>query len=288
MTDKQPNDNNFGFKRDYLCDINSIGVKGCVNDTMRVLALNVAYDGSGFAGFARQQKQRTVQGELEKALATLLRREVSTVGAGRTDVGVHANNQVVSFMITAQEFEERSLERFRVSINALVSDGLVVRAIAEKPADFSARFSAIKREYRYRIVSGPIPPVFLARYAWWVPCEAPLDTTVMKEAVQYLEGEHDFKTFCVAKSAEGKPTIRRIDQIFIFGAQHLGEESIVIQVIGNAFLHSMVRVIVGSLVEVGLRRRPPEWIEEIRLARDRRAAGQTAPAHGLVLWDVQY
>jgi len=278
MTEKQPKDN------DKLHD----EPHNEPHDEPRVLALTVAYDGAGFAGFARQLGQMTVQGELEHALAILFKREIITVGAGRTDAGVHARNQVVSFELINDELKERSLEKLRTSLNALTSDGLVVKAIAEKPAGFSARFSAMQREYRYRIVSSSVPPVFLARYAWWVPSDQPFDVHLMRQAAQYLQGEHDFKTFCVAKSAEGQTTTRRIDQVFIFGMQHLGEDSIVIQIRGNAFLHSMVRIIVGCLVEVGLRRRPPEWVGEVLAACDRRAAAQTAPAHGLTLWDVSY
>jgi tRNA pseudouridine38-40 synthase len=118
--------------------------------------------------------------------------------------------------------------------------------------------------------------------------DTPLDVTAMKQAASLLIGEHDFASFCVAKSAEGIRTVRELKEIFIFGIQHLGEPCIVIQVRGNAFLHSMVRVIVGSLVEVGKRNRPPEWLGEVLAAQDRRAAGQTAPAQGLTFWRVGY
>jgi len=110
----------------------------------------------------------------------------------------------------------------------------------------------------------------------------------MKEAAPALVGEHDFASFCVAKSAVGKTTVRNVRQVFLFGADHLGEGCVVVQVVGNAFLHSMVRVIVGSLVEVGLRNRDPAWLAQVLEARDRRAAGPTAPAHGLTFWRVQY
>ena len=111
----------------------------------------------------------------------------------------------------------------------------------------------------------------------------------MHAAAQFLIGEHDFKSFCVAKSAEGQTTtMRRIDSLSVFSTEHLGEDCVVIQVLGNAFLHSMVRVIVGSLVEVGAGRRPAEWMLEILAAKDRRAAAQTAPAHGLTFWKVSY
>ena len=110
----------------------------------------------------------------------------------------------------------------------------------------------------------------------------------MKKAAVLFEGEHDFRSFCVAKSADLGPTTRNVSKVLIFGAQHLGEQCIIVQVIGNAFLHSMVRVMVGTLVEVALRKKPPEWISEVLEARDRRAAGQTAPAQGLTLWRVMY
>jgi tRNA pseudouridine38-40 synthase len=252
--------------------------------------LTVAYNGAAFHGFARQEGLPTVQGELESALATLLRREVPTTGAGRTDTGVHAHGQVVSFPIAPDELAPRSLRKLQTSLNALTCNDLVIRDVTEKPAGFSARFSAIEREYRYRLYTREAPPLFLAPFVWWVPRDknTPLDITAMKQAASLLIGEHDFASFCVAKSAEGIRTMRELKEIFIFGIQHLGEPCIVIQVRGNAFLHSMVRVIVGSLVEVGKRNRPPEWLGEVLAARDRRAAGQTAPAQGLTLWQVRY
>jgi len=253
-----------------------------------VLALTLAYNGAGFCGFARQPGQTTVQGELEQALQTYFARPVLTVGAGRTDSGVHALGQVVSFEAEAAELEGRSLHKLAQSLNALTPDGMVVRSAEIRPPGFSARFSAIEREYRYRLVPQDAPPLFLAPYAWWIPGPGHIDITAMRAAAKLLEGERDFKSFCVAKSAEGKTTMRCINKIFIFGGQHLGERNIVIQVKGNAFLHSMVRVLVGTLLEVGSGRRDPQWVAEVLAAKDRRAAGQTAPANGLTFWSVRY
>lgn len=254
----------------------------------KVLALTVSYVGAGFHGFARQPGQVTVQGELERALATLLRREVETVGAGRTDAGVHALGQVVSFDVSPEELEERSLGKLRSSLNALTPDGIVVRKIQGRPAGFSARFSALEREYRYRFVVGEEEPLFLKPYVWWVPTDQPLDVQAMKQAASHLVGEHDFTSFCVAASAVGKNTVRELLSVTIFGNDHLGESCLVLQIRGTAFLHSMVRVIAGSLLDVGLRRHDPEWIREVLEARDRTAAGQTAPAQGLTFWRVRY
>lgn len=248
-----------------------------------VIVLGVAYDGSQFAGFARQPGVRTVQGQLEDALRTVLRRDCETVGAGRTDAGVHARGQVVSFPAAGSEPEAPAMLR---SLNALVGPGLVVTEVRRAPAGFSARHSAVGREYRYRLVPGPVPPLFLAPYAWWV--KGTLDLGAMRAASSVLVGEHDFRSFCVTASAEGQRTVRRVDLVEVAPEVALGEHSVVVRVVGNAFLHSMVRVIVGSLVEVGLGRRPASWLGDALAACDRTAAGPTAPAHGLVLWHVEY
>jgi tRNA pseudouridine38-40 synthase len=254
----------------------------------RILALTISYDGSGFHGFARQAGQTTVQGELERALATLYRRPVDTVGAGRTDAGVHALGQVVSFSVSGRECDERSLDKLRNALNALTPGGLVVRSVDEKAPGFSARFSATEREYRYRFVTKAVEPLFIRPYVWWVPLERPLDVQAMKRGAQLLVGEHDFASFCVAASATGRNTVRELLSLTLFGTDHLGESCHVLQVRGTAFLHSMVRVIAGSLLEVGLNRREPSWLVEVLEAKDRRAAGPTAPAQGLTLWRVRY
>lgn len=245
--------------------------------------LTLSYDGSGFAGFARQPGLSTVQGEVESALRTSLRREVETVGAGRTDAGVHALGQVMSFTSASTDPGRSQLLR---SLNALTPRGIVVTGVRGAEDGFSARHSALAREYRYRIVPGPVPPLFIGPYAWAVP--GALDLNRMRAAAACLIGEHDFRSFCVTASAEGKRTFRRLDHIEIVPENILGEHSITVRVVGNAFLHSMVRTIVGSLVEVGCGRRGPEWMEEALETRDRAAAGPTAPARGLTLWHVSY
>lgn len=246
-------------------------------------ALVVAYDGSGFAGFARQPNARTVQGELESALTTALRRPIELVCAGRTDAGVHALGQVVSYGAAEGDLDARTLLR---SLNALTGEGVVVREVRRARERFSARTNAIGREYRYRIVAGRVPPMFLDRVAWH--CVRELDVEAMREGATHLLGERDFKSFCVTVSAEGKTTMRRVDAVDIGYEEHLGEQCLVVRVLGNAFLHSMVRVMVGTLVEVGTGRRDPAWVKTAREACSRDAAGATAPAHGLTLWRVEY
>ena len=247
------------------------------------IALTVSYNGSGLAGFARQPGLVTVQGEIERALGVILRRDVEIVGAGRTDAGVHALGQVVSFEADGVEPEPTALLR---SLNALTDERVVVTGVRRAAAGFSARHSAVAREYRYRIVPGPVPPLFLAPYAWWVP--AALEIPAMRDAAVHLIGEHDFRSFCVTASAHGQRTVRRIEAIEIVPEVVLGEHSLTVRVVGNAFLHSMVRVIVGSIAEVGSRRHDASWMAEALGARDRASAGPTAPAGGLTLWHVSY
>lgn len=247
------------------------------------LALLVAYGGSPFAGFAAQPGRATVQGRLEAALEIALRRPVKLVVAGRTDAGVHALGQVVSFDAIGREPSPDALKR---SINALVAHGIVVRDVRVARPGFSARFDATGREYRYRISTQRVPPLFTANVSWWLHRD--LDIEAMRRASDLLLGEHDFRSFCLAASAEGKRTYRRLDAIELTEEEHLGERCLTVRVVGNAFLHSMVRVIVGTLVEVGAGRRDEAWVVDALGARDRAAAGPTAPAHGLTLWSVSY
>lgn len=253
---------------------------------MVVLALEVAYNGAPFSGFARQPGQLTVQGSIEEALTLIFRRPVETVCAGRTDSGVHAKGQVVSFEIEEAEYEQRSDYKLLRSLNALTHEDISVRAIERKPQDFSARFSATMREYHYFICTDKAAPLLMKNFCWHIPKE--LDLEAMRQAAAYLIGEHDFKSFCMAVSAEGKSTMRNVFSISVEPQELWGEQLVVITVKGNAFLHSMVRTIVGTLVAVGRGQRKPEWVAEVLEARNRSAAGENAPAQGLVFWRVSY
>lgn len=256
----------------------------CVRE--RTLSCTVAYDGAPFAGFAKQPGQLTVQGELEQALALLFRRPVDVVCAGRTDAGVHARGQVVSFDVDTDELRGRTLYNLRRSLNALTHEGIVVRSVDERPRGFSARFDAQWREYKYYLATGDTPPVFTGHAAWYVGPD--LDIAAMERGAAHLIGEHDFKSFCMAASAVGKPTCRNVSEISIASEEILGEPHRVITVRGNAFLHSMVRTIVGTLVMVGRGQRTSDWVAEVLAARDRQAAGENAPAQGLIFWSVAY
>lgn len=252
---------------------------------MRVAAW-LSYNGAPFSGFARQNDQLTVQGSIEEALELLFRRPIETTCAGRTDAGVHALCQVVSFDLLDDEWFRRKPETLLKSLNALIDDAISIRTVRLMPEDFSARFSAVSREYRYFICTDAPAPLLMEDFSWHLG--KPLDIEKMKEASYYLLGEHDFKSFCMAVSAKGKPTHRYVAQISFKQEQIWNSNFVVMTVIGNAFLHSMVRTMVGTLVLVGLGKRDPEWVREVLHARNRQAAGQNAPAKGLVLWNVNY
>lgn len=250
------------------------------------LALTVSYNGAPFSGFARQPDRLTVQGELEQALALLFRRSVETTCAGRTDAGVHALGQVVSFDVDDVDLRGRSLPSLRRSLNALTHDAITVREVEPKPLGFSARFDAQAREYHYHLCVDGTSPIFMKDFSWFVP--GGLDVLAMEEGSRHLIGEHDFKSFCMAVSAVGKPTHRNVREISFHPETIMGENVLTIKVVGNAFLHSMVRTIVGTLVMVGKGQRDPQWVKEVLQACDRQAAGENAPAQGLVFWRVLY
>ena len=237
--------------------------------------IDLAYDGSGYRGYARQDGQRTVQGELERALATVLGAVPETGVAGRTDAGVHARAQVVSFVHDG-EVDPSALQR---SLNGILGPEISVRSIREFAADFHARHSAKWRRYRYRIGTGAADPLTRG-FTWEV--DRDLDIAAMATgAVEYL-GEHDFSSFC--RSVEGKSNVRRVDESL------LEETDGVIKywITANAFCHQMVRSLVGLLYDVGRGFTPADDVVKVIEAGDRSRVATVAPPHGLTLWDVGY
>ena len=258
--------------------------------TARTLVLKVGYRGAGFSGYAEQEGQRTVAGELRHALQTLLRRPCELVCAGRTDAGVSAMAQYVSLPLLPEELDREPRRLWR-SLAAITPDDISVRGLYLAPEGFSARFDALARAYRYRIVCGNAQPVLLWGSAWWI--NSPLDVDAMERAARPLVGEHDFTSFCKVSSAAqireaGRSLCRCLQHVEVHAVEEMGEDVIAVDVTGNAFLHNMVRIIVGSLVEVGRGNRPASWLADALERRDRRAAGPTAPAQGLVLGGVRY
>ena len=263
-------------------------VPGDIDATGRVRLL-VAYQGAAFHGFAANRDVTTVVGALGVALGRAIRRDVQLVGAGRTDAGVHAWGQVVTFDAPVSTDLSQLVRR----VNAQCAPRVVVRAAEWAPHDFDARFSALWRRYRYTIVNRNAPDPFCAETSWHV--ERPLSLTALRLASDALVGEHDFSSFCRRpKGDPGATLVRRVlDTTWHDMGDHEPADSarhglLQFEITGTAFCHQMVRSIVGTLVEVGAGRRRPSDVLQILRARDRAAAGQVAPPHGLCLWEVGY
>jgi tRNA pseudouridine38-40 synthase len=241
--------------------------------------MTLAYDGTGFRGWARQRDPgiRTVEGILTERLETLVREPVKLSVAGRTDAGVHARGQVASFR-TGSTIAPDRLQR---AINTAFAAEVVVVDARLAPDGFDARFSASGREYAYRIHEADLPDPFTARFVWHRPGR--LTHGPMREGARRLVGEHDFASFC-RRPGEDRSTVRRLRRLSVVRRGDLVE----IRAEADAFLHQMVRSLVGTLVAVGDGRLEAGSIPGILAARDRAAAGLLAPAHGLTLERVSY
>ena len=246
---------------------------------MRV-KLVVAYDGTGFHGWADQPTVRTVEGVLARALERILRHPPENLTcAGRTDAGVHAWGQVVSFDVDREVVDR---QRLQAALNGILAPEIVVREAQLVDSGFDARGSACWRAYRYAIVNRPVPDPFLARYAWWIP--TPLDLRSLRLGADPFVGEHDFATFC-RKGPEGSTTIRRV---FESRWHEVGDGVLQYEIRANAFCWQMVRAIVGTLVDVGTGKKRPGDLMAILRAKERANAGRLAPPEGLCLWQVGY
>ena len=246
-------------------------------DLVRV-RLDLAYDGTGFAGWAFQHDQRTVQGELEQALAVLSRRQdlPRVTVAGRTDAGVHATGQVAHIDLPEEVAEDRLLRR----LNGLLPHDIRVRAAAPAPEGFDARFAAVARTYRYRVADRPADVDPLRRHDTLVwPRE--LDLGAVQVASAQLLGLHDFAAYC--RRREGATTVRTLLQL-----DWAREDVLVATVRADAFCHSMVRSLVGALLSVGEGRRPVEWPGALLGSAARASDVVVAPPHGLTLVHVEY
>ena len=243
------------------------------------IRLDLAYDGTDFHGWATQPRLRTVQGELEAALATILRvGPVSVVCAGRTDAGVHARGQVVHLDVD----EAPDLERLVRRLNGVLEPDVRVRRAVEAPPGFDARFGALRRRYAYRIADTPaaVDPLSRREVLAW---PRPLDLDAMNAAAALLVGRQDFASFC--KQREGATTIRTLEEL---SWVRDGSGVAVGTVVADAFCHSMVRALVGCLIAVGEGRQPIAWAGEILRAETRDPAVAVVHAHGLTLEEVVY
>ncbi len=246
--------------------------------TERTIKLLIEYDGAGFAGWQVQPGERTVQSELESSLRSLCVEDISTVAAGRTDAGVHALGQVVSFRTAS----DRTCRVFVNGLNALLPEDISVVSAEEMSSDFHARRSARGKWYRYVIRERACRSALLRGRSWEVPWG--LDLGAMRQAAQCLLGTHDFSSFR-SSTCEAKSPVREIRRIEIFRES---SGSLVMLFWGQAFLKQMVRAIVGTLVEAGRGKLSAGDVEDILLKKDRTLAGPTAPAQGLYLVKVDY
>lgn len=244
---------------------------------MKKVKLLVAYDGTDFSGYQRQPEQRTIQGVLENALQQLTQEEIHIHGSGRTDAGVHAWGQVCHFTTTSPI----PSDKYTYILRRMLPRDIVVRSSEEVSIDFHARKSAHWKTYYYTIDTNRVPNVFMRRYQTHDPL--PLDVSSMRRGAQFLLGTHTFTSLCSTK------TIVEDHVRTIFACDIHEHQGVVrIEVTGNGFLYNMVRIIAGTLVEVGRGEREADSIPDLLIACDRRLAGATYPPEGLTLYQVGY
>ena len=244
---------------------------------MKRIKLVVAYDGTAYSGWQVQPGVKTIEGELNRCLSELLGEEIQVIGASRTDSGVHALCNVAVFDTGARI----PGEKVSYALNQRLPEDIRIRESSEVDSDFHPRHCNSKKTYEYRILNAPfaIPTRRLYTHFTYVP----LDVELMQKGADYLIGEHDFKSFC-STAAVVETTVRTITDIQI---EKSGNE-ISIRVCGTGFLYNMVRIIAGTLMEIGRGSYPPEYMKEILEAKDRQAAGPTAPACGLTLVKYEF
>ncbi|MEM7206751.1 MAG: tRNA pseudouridine(38-40) synthase TruA [Pseudomonadota bacterium] len=241
------------------------------------IALTVEYDGTHYCGWQIQRRDPSVQAVLQGALSRVADESISVVCAGRTDTGVHAVGQVVHFDTNVNRPEKA----WTMGTNSFLPPDVSVKGVTLVPDTFSARYSAISRSYRYVIQNGPNRSAMLAKRAAWI--HQPLNLKAMHRGAEYLIGEHDFSAFRAA-GCQAKSPIRDITRLTICRKR----ECVYLDIDANAFLHNMIRIMVGSLIKVGKGEESPDWIKALLDGRDRTQSGMTAPAHGLVFVGPRY
>ena len=240
--------------------------------------LIIQYDGTRYDGWQRQgNTENTIQGRIEEVLSRMVQAPVEVQGAGRTDAGVHALGQVASVFLDTDASEDE-ICRY---LNQYLPEDIGVAEVRQAADRFHARLNASGKVYRYRIGTGAYKNVFERKY--YYPLGKQLDVAGMRAAAAILAGEHDFKSFCSNKRMK-KSTVRRLQRIDI--REKAGEIEITYE--GDGFLYNMVRILTGTLIEVGQGKRSPDSMKEILVGRNRKLAGYTAPARGLVLAEVKY
>ena len=239
--------------------------------------LTIAYDGSRFFGWERQPDKDTIQGKLEAVLGQLQGAPVNVIGAGRTDAGVHARAMTANVVLSVAE----SPEELRDYMNRYLPDAIAVREVKEASPRFHARYNALGKTYRYTCHTGAVKPVFDRKYVTVLDYDP--DVEKMRRAASYLLGEQDFASFC-GNPRMKKSTVRLVDHISI----ERRKDRVIFTFHGTGFLQNMVRILVGTLLEVGRGYWEPAYVQEILAAKDRKLAGPTAPPEGLCLMKVDY
>lgn len=241
-------------------------------------ALIVQYDGTAYSGFQIQDNANSIQHEIEKALKIFTRQDVRIVAAGRTDAGVHALGQVVHFDLDTHV----PADRLCISLNGILPADIAVKKAFVVDNLFHARYSAIAREYVYAIYNHPYKSPFMRYRAMWM--REPIDIEFCRKAATYCIGEKDFASFCKKTSAE-ESTVRYIEYITV---ERMFDDVVVFTIKGNAFLHNMVRIIVGTILYLLHKGKSPETMKDIIESCDRNCSGPTAPAYGLYFKKVYY
>lgn len=240
--------------------------------------ITLQYEGTRYDGWQKQgNTENTIQGKLENILAKMTGQETEVHGSGRTDAGVHAMGQVANFHLD----EDMEPEQVKGYLNRYLPDDIAVIKAERAPERFHSRLSAVKKIYTYQIETGAKRDVFTRRIQYGLG--RPLDVEAMRQAAALLCGTHDYKSFCGNRRMK-KTTVRTVETI------HIKQDGshVVLTFVGNGFLQNMVRIMTGTLIEVGLRKRSPQSVKEILAAKDRQAAGAMAPAEGLCLAGVLY
>lgn len=245
---------------------------------LRKVKCIVSYDGGNYGGYQLQANCVTVQEVLEEALSKITKQSVRIYASGRTDSGVHAKGQVFHFRTTVNMPEDR----WPMAFNTLLPPDISVLKAEYVPDTFHSRFDVVEKTYRYCLFNRRIPDVFLRRYSWHVPYG--LDLEKMREGARYLVGVHDFTSFCSIR-AEVEDKVREVYEISI---EETEDHVVWLTFRGKGFLYNMVRIMVGTLVNVGSGKTSPEQVKAILEAKNRDRAGRTAPAEGLFLWEVKY
>ena len=244
---------------------------------MKRILLTISYDGTNYSGWQKQKNAVTVQGEFDKACSTLFKTDIESIGASRTDAGVHALGQRAVIDVDTSI----PAEKIPLALNPLLPDDIVVTHAEEVGADFNPRFKALKKTYEYSIYNAPFRNPLYRNYSEYVRYELDLDS--MRTACEAFVGEHDFRAFC-ASGNSSKTTVRTIYSLDV----EKDGDFIKIRVTGNGFLYNMVRIIAGTLIYVGEGRIAPDDLPEIIASGDRRKAGKTAGPSGLVLVKIMY